>query len=288
MSKLIFDIHIDIPTAKLDTDLGPYGWDTMDRSARTKLEYNSHHDKLVQNKKDYAKHIDADYLHFGRDHRYLTYLAMMQSKHPHLSEYLIINFYKHQLMRDLAEEYDQILYVDFDVVFQTQEDYFEAWDFQDGMHVWAMDYSEEAMAWDCSRKLHLRSMINKHFIAEAMLMEEYEVLETPVINTGIIGASWDWIKKLDFPEYLDDMIRLIDHIKYDPDSMYPESIQSTFDWNNEPLFTYLIQKRQVPLIHTNGTWNACVSESHDFTTPEHVAQVKIAHMINKRFDWIWP
>ena len=288
MSSVIFEIHIDIPTESLDTDLGPYKWDTIDRSLRTKINYNEYADRLSTNKIEYCKKIGADYKFFGRDHRYLTYLAMMKAKHPHLSEYLIINFYKHQLMYDLANDYDQVLYVDFDVIFQTEESYFEAWDFSKGFHVWADHFTEEAKAWDKNYKLHLRSMINKHYIAHAMLMEDFEELTTPVINTGIMGASADWIKKLDYPEHLDKMIKLIDFLRADPDSMYSPQIQETFDWNNEPLMTYLVQKQDVPLVCTNGTWNMCVSESHDCMAEEYVSQFKVVHMINKRFDWIWP
>lgn len=289
--KVIYDIHIDIPEENLDTDLGPYKWDTINRSLRTKLSYNQYADKLTANKKWYADLIGADFVHHTRDEQYLTFLKDMQEKYPHLSEYLIINFYKLYLLEEYAKKYDEVFYVDFDVYFNTDEDFFKAWDIKEGIHVWAEDYYEEAKDWleyNTHMKLHLRSLINKYFIAYALCVEDNMFdLKVPVINTGIIAATSEHIKKLDFMSRLDWMIKAIDRLKVEEDGMWPENIQSTFDWNNEPFFSYMVQKNEVPLVYTNGPWNFCVNYTCETKEEYDSAEKKIVHMITKRFEWIF-
>jgi len=285
--KVIYDLYIDIPDENLCKDIGKYAGDKLEKSERSKIEYNKYYDELLKNKEDYAKKIGADFFHHGRDEQYSEFFKEIKNKHPHLTEYLIINFYKLYLLEIYADKYDEVLYVDFDVVFNTDEDFFEVWNMKDGIHVWAEDYTKyakEFMNRTPSEKLNLRSMVNKYFISHAMLMEEFEELTYPVINTGIIGSSSDHIKKLAFMKHLDDMIRLINWLKEDPNSMYSENIQSTFDWNNEPMFTYRMQKENIPLIYTNGPWNVMINSNWDKRDYD-LLDKKIIHMIYKRFDW---
>ena len=42
--------------------------------------------------------------------------------------YEIVNFYKIYLLDKLAEEYDEILYLDFDAIPVTNDNFFEYWD----------------------------------------------------------------------------------------------------------------------------------------------------------------
>lgn len=287
--KVIFDINIDIPKDKLDKGLGAYGWDTIDRCERTKIEFKKWDKELLKNKKDYADLVGADYIHYTRDEKYLTYLKEMQELYPYLTEYLVINFYKHQLMYELADEYDYILYVDLDVCFTTDEDYFKVWDFNEGILIQARDYQKQVDEWldsDPDKPLHIRSMLNKHLITYAMMLENSKTLTYPVVNTGLMGSSSKWIKELDYPNSLDEMIKLITHIKNDENSMFTEMIRSVFEWNNEPIFTYVMQTKGIPLINTDGPWNFIVN----FLCPKEMydaADKKVIHMIAKRFDWIF-
>lgn len=281
-SSIIFDIHIDIPQDKLDTDLGSYDWDDIPRAERTKLEFNKYKDLLQENKRSYAELIGVDYRHYTRDSSYLQFLAWMQGRFPYLSEYLVVNFYKLYLMEELAKEYDKVLYCDFDVYFYTDKNYFDQFG-DEGIYL-STNTEINGSHWD-GNKMYLRSELNKWYIAYAMLMEEFEEYTAPVTNTGLILASSKWIKQLNFMEQLPDMIRLVTHIKQGSDYLAPEIVE-TMDWNNEPFYSYASQKTGVPLIDNSGPWNLIVNygmtkEVYDSAPKE------VVHMILKRFDWIW-
>jgi len=54
---------------------------------------------------------------------------------PEFTGYEVINFYKIHLLNELAKEYDEILYLDFDAIPLTNESFFESWDLSKGMCV---------------------------------------------------------------------------------------------------------------------------------------------------------
>ena len=291
MKKVIFDIHVDIDKDKLDTDLGPYFWDTINRSERTKINFNKYKDKLIQNKQEYADKVGADFFHYTGDmSSYKEYYSMMKEKHPYLTEYLIINFWKHQLMYGLSKVYDVVMYVDFDVIFMTDSDVFEAFDWSAGFHAWAECCKEQAtffMQHEPDKMLHLRGTTNKYFITQGLCMEEMIPNESPIINTGFMVATSDILEKLNFPGELDYTIELINKLKADTDSIFAPNVQEKFDWNNEPMCTFLVQKNEVPFVYMNGPWNECISDTREFYKVEDLKGLKIVHLINKQFDWIW-
>ena len=54
----------------------------------------------------------------------MNYQQQMQSKYPYLTTYNVINFYKIHLLYELSKEYDEVLYLDFDVVPMKYDNFF--------------------------------------------------------------------------------------------------------------------------------------------------------------------
>jgi hypothetical protein len=67
------------------------------------------------------------------DEKYKDFLKEMNYKE--LTGYEIVNFYKIYLLDKLAEEYDEILYLDFDAIPVTNDNFFEYWDLTKGVVV---------------------------------------------------------------------------------------------------------------------------------------------------------
>ena len=151
MKRVIFSIHIDLEDDKLDKQLGPYwAWELEDRSTKTKRVMNEYSDRLVKNKQDYANMHGYDYFHYVNGSDYDQFRDLMYSYCKEQNEYHVVNFYKLWKMERLAEEYDEVLYVDFDVLFETTEDFFEEHDLNEGIHVHLEDYHEEALKYIAS------------------------------------------------------------------------------------------------------------------------------------------
>ena len=62
----------------------------------------------------------------------------------------------------------------------------------------------------------------------------------PVFNTGIIAASSEMIKSLDFFGDLEEVIEMMTELKEDEASMYPPQIQKAFGYDNETIFAFKI------------------------------------------------
>lgn len=283
--QVIFSLYISIPDENLDKGIGVYKWDTLEKSVRSKINYEEYHDRILENHEKYAETINVKYVHHKRDHEYETFLAAHKSMYPFLSEYLIVNFYKLHLMEKYAKDYDEVMYVDFDVVFQTEENVFDAWDTSKGVCLWAECWHEDINKVNLDEgELNLRSMQNKHLICQAMHMQEFTDFTYPVMNTGIVLASAEHIKQIAFMDNLHHSITKVNEAR--EDEMFTEKVRARFDWNNEPIYAYRMERAGVPYQYMNGKWNELV-RSNETQELFDSMNLKIAHMITKRFDWIW-
>ena len=95
-------------------------------------------------------------------------------------------------MRELANEYDEILYLDLDVVTNTDENFFDAIDLSKGIAYFPQTYDH----WGALRagfEFTHRSPSVKWKITSQLLGGKNDV---DVINTGIIGAKAEHLKQL--------------------------------------------------------------------------------------------
>ena len=129
----------------------------------------------------------------------------------------------------------------------------------------------------------IRSPSAKYFNCKAMLLDRDLTADNNVINTGIIGASKEHLKQLDywggFQENLDLMSKLV---REKDDSFWPTNIVNMFGWDNETIFSYKLRETDTPVQWLDYKW-------HYFYDMEyHIPdEVEIVHAINKRFDFVW-
>tara|TARA_B100000131_G_scaffold323082_2_gene379699 strand:+ start:3050 stop:4636 length:1587 start_codon:yes stop_codon:yes gene_type:complete len=220
--------------------------------------FEQYKDRLLKNKEDYAKSINVDFKFYE----------------PILNNYIDINLYKHRLMRELANQYDEILYVDFDVLFNTNENFFEAWDLSKGIvikdqnkEIETRNMDDESILWEEIKK---RSLTLKYFIAYDLLGKQ----TNNVINTGVIGASSKHIKELDFTNRLPSIKRKIKKLI---DSNH--HIRKHYYENNEAIFSYILEKYNIPYQLMDDDWH----DIRNYTAVKR-SRGKIIHVINKIFE----
>ena len=118
MKRVIYSFYIDIPKDELDifdkNILIPNK--SVPINYVTKDAFKENYTKLVACKKWYAKQLGVDFKMFEYDIDFILYKENMQRKYPYITAYNVVNFYKIYLFYKLAEQYDEILYLDFDVV----------------------------------------------------------------------------------------------------------------------------------------------------------------------------
>jgi len=278
--RFIFSLYIDIPESDLDYQ-PPYRGDDIPKTQRTKLQFIEHYDRLKESHQQYAYDISTEYELFEYDDSYKEFHQMFKKKYPMITEYCIVNFYKIHLLYELSKHYDEILYLDFDVVPVTDDDFFDRWNLDRGIAIYnnnddfSLKYSP--MKFNSSN----RSPLAKWWNTKAMLFDGDHSIVNDVYNTGIIGVNKEHLDKLDYFGDFDKTIELMTKVKND--NYYPEKVRKMFGYDNETIWGYKSKVNKV-----NTQW--LDKEWHFFFDPLETyipTKSKFIHCINKRFDDVW-
>lgn len=289
MKKIVFSIFIDIPEERLDNP----GWYEKGEQIVTKKSYNTkmallnNAPALKARQEAYATTIGADYQLFEYDDRYQMFFNGITKDYPEISEYDIVNFYKHRVMRDLANSYDLVCYLDFDVVPNSIEDIFNNHKTENHF---AIAHTNRAAShgkyMDANRYSYcIRNPASKYWNAHALLMEEGYDPNNDVFNTGIMVASSETIKQLDYFKDFNIMIDKMTAVKHEEFSLYHPNIQRVFNYDNETVFSYLIKTRNIKIDYMTPEWHFVVDETRktvDMLDPK----AHMYHFINKKMEWI--
>lgn len=251
MSRIIYSLYIDIQNAVSHFE--------------NKDKFNNNYQWLLDRHKQYADLCGVEYKHFGYDENYIEFA---QQFGPEISEYNIINFYKMHLLYQL--DYDEILYLDFDVVPVTKLNFFEEWDLSKGIAIMSEDWNIPLK--DKNRDRHsVRSPLAKSWNARAMLGHS-----TETFNTGIIGASKESLKDLDYFGEFDKTLELMTDLIND--DFWPEDIRNLFGYDNETVFAYKVKTYQQLL----GTGWHYFMDRWSYIPKD----TKFVHCINKDFNYV--
>ncbi len=281
--NVIFSIYVDIAEENLDNP----GWYEKgiqvktDKSLQTKKALKKYYDKLNIVKKEYADSIGADYILFEGDDEYKKYYTTFQKEYPQISEYDVINFYKHWKMKDLANEYKNICYIDFDVIPNTKEDIFKAHKINthfacaenNALAAWGKKVSPSKYA-TC-----IRNPSSKYWNCHAMLSEEGYDPNTDVFNTAIMIASNSIIHQFDYFGNFKSTLKLMKKLKEDKNSMYPHNIQRVFNYDNETVFAYKRVANNIKIDYIVDDWHWRVDS---YLWKE---DAKMFHVMNKKFGY---
>ena len=270
MNRLIFSLYVEVPDNEFV--------DNVKTNLNTKKEMNDNYQKLVDCKQQYADSIGVDFVMVNK---FKEYYDEMKSKYPFLTTYNIINFYKIYLLYKFSSKYDQMLYLDFDVVPNTTEDFFVVWDLSKGIAI-ANNNNKVARIEDITETSQtIRSPNSKYYNAQAMLLKLGHSSDCDVVNTGIIGIDKSHLYKLQYFNNFDqDMIQMT-QLKFD-DSMFPKKIVDYFGYDNETLFSVKLKEHNIPVQWLDDKWHYFFYDN--LFIPRNT---KLIHTINKRFDIVW-
>ena len=285
MKRIIYSFYIDIPKQELDIfdkEL-PIVKDkkAMPINLVTKDRLKKHFLRLLVEKEAYAKKLGYDFKLFEYGPDWILFEQKLKREHPYLTTYNIVNFYKIHLLYELAKQYDEVLYLDFDVVPMQHVDFFEHWDLTKGIAV--LNNNDRVLVPENvnDSSTTIRSPTAKFYNAQAMLFEKGLSTKNDVINTGIIGASAEHLNTLAYFEDFDKNLKLMTNLTKESD-LHPPRLLKYFGWDNETLFAVKIKENNVPILWLDDKWQ------YFFSNQKHVPQkVILCHTINKDFDTVW-
>ena len=281
MRRVIYSLYIDIPKEELDYQ-EPYYGDDIPKTERTKIEFQKYYDKLLACKQKYADDIGVPFLMYEYDNDFKLYKKWFNHYYPQITEYNIVNFYKLQIMHALCRNYDEVLYLDFDVVPVTKENFFEVHDLSKGIAI----KDNNNLAKKTLRELRgrpiesVRSPTAKYWNCHALLQANGYDTDNDVFNTGIVGISAQHMKQLAYFDNIEGIIKEMDELI--DDGMYPDEITQMFGWDNETIWSYLVKTRELPVQWLHWQW-------HLFYDKYKIvpSKSKFVHVINKKFDGVF-
>lgn len=283
MKNIIFSIYVDIADEDLDNPAGYSHDGVKDKSSKSenvKLAFDEYAFRLMFEQNLYATSVGAQYKLYGQED-FEIFKNEFQKKYSQISVYDIINFYKHHLMYELSNDYNNVCYLDFDVVPNTDKNIFKA--FEKDKFFIAENNAEAIWGKTVEHKWYntcIRNPATKYWNAHAMLIEEGYNPDADVFNTGIMVATSKVIKELNYFDGFDDIINLMTELKEDPDSMYPKNIQRVFNYDNETIFAYNIVTKGISIDYMGRDWH-CVVVGADPDPNAHMY-----HVINKKFGLV--
>ncbi len=281
MNRVIYSLYIDIDEKELDFyDKNIIKKGQIGRNFFAKEQFKNNYNKLKVMQKSYADQNKCDYILFENDEKFKDFKTIFSEKYPYLTTYNIVNFYKLYLLYDLSKKYDEILYLDFDVVPINFDNFFENNDLNKGIYVLNNNERVNNLRDIGENTQTIRSPNAKFYNAQAILLEKGLSTENDVINTGIIGANKEHITKLNYFKDFDENLNLMKQIK--SDDLFPKRIVKYFGYDNETLFSVKLKENKVPVIWLDKKWH------YFFDWPVYIPDdVTFVHAINKKFEVIW-
>ena len=243
MKRLIYSIYIEVPDSEFV--------DNQKTNLNTKKELKENYQRLIDCKQQYADSIGADFVLINK---YEEYKDEMKSKYPFLTTYNIINFYKIFLLYKFSSKYDQMLYLDFDVIPNTKENFFEVFDLSKGIAIANNNDKVSKIDNITETSQTIRSPNSKYYNAQAMLLQRGLSSECDVVNTGIIGIDKSHLYKLEYFNQFDQDMITMTQLKFDK-SMFPKKIVDYFGYDNETLFSVKLKQHNVNILVSEGCHN---------------------------------
>ena len=281
MKNIIYSIYIENNESNLS-----------EKHLFTKTQLEKHLDKLIDVKKEYAKHCNAKFVLYEND----THYQKFRKKYEGL-EFDVINLYKIYLWERLGKEYDNVLYLDLDVIPNTTESFFETFN-MNKICVYAPNATIETWSQKDQKnykkgKVDFETIIShkdkyseyvKAMCKKAMLATDNKLDTNYLIaNTAVLGANSNAISKLKFTDRLKDMIHTLNIAK--EEKLFGEAVSKLFFANNEIFFHYLLDKDNIDWFNLPKEWHTYLMKKDKITSD--VKSVKMIHLINKRFEELW-
>lgn len=260
-------------------------------------EFENNYSFLKNRQEEYAKHLHVPYILYENDERWKEYKKHFKEKYPFISQYNVVNFYKIQLMYDLCKEYDEILYLDFDVVPTTKDNIFKKIDIKKGIackvnHERNPEYYEiltsprtirdrEKFFEETGITFSERDPKAKYWNCRALLIDKGYEGHNDVYNTGIILANKENLYKLKYFDTFEEDLKLMYKLKYE-ESFWPNYIRGCFGFDNETLFSFKMKINKIDLIKLNENWHFAYRDFKNYIP----IKSKMIHVINKNFKYV--
>lgn len=300
MKRIIFSIYTEIKDSRLENN-NAYAGDSMPKSLRTKLQYKKHFSILKNLKEEYAKKCESEYKIFSTKDKMFKLFEKDIIKHfnENSVDFDILNFYKLFLFEQLANEYDEVVYLDFDVVPNTDYSIFRHLDLNkinalsinaNKKNIWSIGdlntYNRQKGEFDVIvSQFDKQNMYCKMMAKRAMLMTQDITGTANIINTGVLAGNSKAILNL---KLFDDFVFKVDTLKQAKDEqMFGNALSEKFFLNNEVFFTFHLEYNNIDYNKLEPLWHFTLLSGHLAPNNEDISQAYLIHVIDKNFEKVF-
>ena len=193
-------------------------------------QFKKYKNKIIECQKRYAKICNADYKIFNTKNK----------------NYDDVQFEKIFLLEKLSNTYDEILYIDFDVIPSTNKSFFEEFNLDNICLHYTLNPK-----WKIEQK-------------KLMLAQEGISSNDKIANTGVLAMNKRTISALNFSKKIHSIKK--EYSDYKP--------------NNEVYMSYILEKYKIPYTEIGLQWNFIL----DDVFPQQSAAAHLLHYVNKKFE----
>lgn len=182
-------------------------------------------------------------------------------------------------MERLFDFYDEILYIDFDVIPKTYTSLFENFDLNKlCVYSVPVPYPEELFLYRTKDdNWHSMDMYVKASAKNAMLLLDNITGLNECVNTGVLAANKRSMENLNFSENISLCDLKLNEARND--NLYPTSLSKVWKPNNEVYMSYLLEKFNIPFNNIGLKWNFIL----DHTSKKYSPASYFIHQVNKDF-----
>lgn len=232
-----------------------------------RLQFAKYEDLIKKQQSSYAQLVGADYECFK----------------PSSRDYVDVQFEKLLKFEELIKEYDQVLYLDFDVIPITKTNVFDKFR---GNDIYAFNI-EIIVNWQFKEVIknrmkdgnwHGMDMYSKSQVKKSMLLLDDIISHDTCLNTGVVLMNRECVKNLKLSERLPSAIEQFKEAL--DDNVYPLEMTKSWSLNNEVVLSYLIEKYDLLFTDIGMPWNFIM----DHNEQEMSGAAHFLHFVHKKFE----
>ena len=239
--------------------------DDTEKRTHNQLQCVKYKNELHKRLSEYANHCKADFC----------------VETPEVQDYDILNVWKIKQWEKHLNNYDEVMYLDFDIVPNTDISIFEKFNFDKIItHLIPTPISRFVSSrFDLENKESFIKTLDKyHWYIKTnqvrdMLMSQIIMPKNQwMMNTGTFGGNRRIRDELKFSERLDEVRQVVDEVKEYDDRYF---------YNNETMLTYMIEKYNVPVENLPVHWHQLILSDTDLRICKTSSLI---HVITKDFE----
>jgi len=225
--------------------------------------FNLFKDKLIHKQKEYAYICNSDYEIFT----------------PEKNNYVDVQFYKLLQTEKLLDNYDEVMYLDLDVIPKTDKIIFDKFNLNK-VSVYQMPVGISKWLKVNIKDNNFSSMnkYSKLCCKKSMLLLDDLYGNDKIANTGVFCLNKKSAESLRFTERL-PQVENVFHEALE-DNLYPQEMSSAWVRNNEVFLSYMLEKYSVPNNDIGQPWNYILD--HYIKSPTDACYFQ--HQVNKEFN----